>query len=319
MLETIFGSLIGVIIVFIIALVLLIKSSDIFTTYAEKLGLVIGIPPFIVGVTIVSIGTSLPELVSSLVSVFRGASEFVAGNVVGSNITNILLVVGVTAIIARKLKVEWDLIKVDLPLLLGSCFLITFMMWDGVFTFWEAILCLGGYLTYMLYFIAQHKKSSVKMKKEKFSWKIIIFLVLSGTGIYFGAEYMIKAIIEGTQLPFFMSLGINTSIIALTAVALGTSLPELMVSIQAARKKNFEVALGNVLGSNIFNSFVVMGISGLFGTLDTSAVVVLAVPFMVAATFLYIISTQDKEVSRFEGMIFVLFYILFIGTLFKLF
>ena len=122
------------VLVFIISLAVLIKASSKFTGAAEKIGLYLGISPFIVGVTIVSAGTSLPELVSSIVAILSGSSEIVVGNVIGSNITNIFLVLGIVGVVGGKLHIEYELIHVDLPLFVGSSFLLTLMLWDRVFS-----------------------------------------------------------------------------------------------------------------------------------------------------------------------------------------
>ncbi|MFC1697892.1 calcium/sodium antiporter, partial [Nanoarchaeota archaeon] len=317
MIDLITMPLFVIIIIFLAALFVLIKSADFFTDAAEDIGLALGIPQFIVGVTIVSVGTSLPELASSLISVTRGASEFVVGNVVGSNIANILLVLGIAAIVAKKMKMDFDLVKVDLPLLLGSSFLlgalIYFAPFSGqvkMFTLFSGILCIVGYVIYVMYAVSHHEKE--KKKKHPFKWKSVGILLIGAVFIYLGAEFVIDSVIAGgTQL------GVSTSVIALSAVALGTSLPELTVSIQAVRKKKYEVAVGNALGSNIFNTFIVMGIPAMFGSLVIPmSIITFALPFMIGATLLFIISIMDKEISRYEGLMFVLFYIVFIWKLF---
>ena len=153
------------IIVFIASLVALIKASDYFTDAAEKIGLFLKMPAFIVGVTIVAIGTSLPELVSSIFAVLRNSSEIVVGNVIGSNIANIFLVLGVAAILGKKLKVEYRLSNVDLPMLFGATVLFSISIWDGLFTIGEAILSLcllGVYITYTV----STKKPDKEIKKE---------------------------------------------------------------------------------------------------------------------------------------------------------
>ncbi len=317
MIEFLLSNLFGCIVVFIAALALLIKSADIFTGNAEKLGRMLGIPQFIVGVTIVSIGTSLPELATSLIAVFQGSNEFVVSNVLGSNIANILLVVGLVSLITKKIKVEWNLIRTDLPMLLGSAILLSFIASDGIINFVEAILLFVGCITYVIYTIQSHKKISKTVQKDKFQPIVLLWLLISCIFIYFGAKFTIDSIIAATQLPLFISLGIDTSIIALSAVAIGTSLPELTVSFAAARRNNFEVALGNVIGSNIFNSYLVTSIPAFIATLTVSpATINLGIPVMLGATILFIISAMDKEVSRFEGAIFLLFYAYFIGKLF---
>lgn len=310
--------------IFIVSLFTLIKASDYFTDSAEKIGVFFRIPPFIVGVTIVSIGTSLPELGSSLFAVFMGNSEIVAGNVVGSNIANIFLVLGVAAIISRKLNIGYELSHVDLPMLVSSAFLLLITMWDGTFTTIEAlicIICLIIYITYTINVEKTHKDKEIKketkeiIKKEKFNWTTLIILILSGIFIYFGAKYTIESVVEISKI-----LGIGAEIIAVSAVALGTSLPELFVTISAASKGKPEIAVGNVLGSNIFNSFAVMGIPALFGSLVISPTILsLSLPIMLIATLLFFFVTLSKQVTRWEGYILVIFYLVFIGKLFSLF
>ena len=303
--------------IFLISLFVLIKSSDYFTDIAEKIGLYFGIPQFIVGVTIVSIGTSLPELASSLFAQAAGNSEIIAGNVVGSNIANILLVLGVAAIIGRRMKISWELMHVDSPLLIISAFLIWFMLRDGLFTLPEGVICILGYIIYVHYTLTSQKthKSETKVKKPKLQQMDFIILALSVVGIYYGAKYTIDAVVSIATL-----YNIGADIVAISAVSIGTSLPELMVSVVAARKGKAELAVGNVLGSNIFNSFMVLGIPSLFGSIVVGEqLITFALPVMLAATFMYLFSTQIKEVTRWEGWMFLLFYVFFIARLFGLF
>lgn len=309
------------IIIFMGSLFVLIKASDYFTESAEKVGIYLGLPAFIVGVTIVSIGTSLPELTSSIFAVLGNSSEIVVGNVVGSNITNIFLVLGAVAILSRKtIKVSFELIHVDLPLLVGSAFLLTVTIYDGVFTLPEALLCLAGLLIYLLYTLSVEKThEDIEIKKEgrkrKLSWKTIFILVVSVFFIYFGARYTIESVIKLSEI-----LDIGKEIIAVSAVALGTSLPELTVSATATRKGKPEIAVGNVLGSNIFNTFAVMGIPALFGTLIIPhSILIFSLPMMLIATLLYFFITQEREITKWEGWLLLIFYVFFIGTLFNLF
>ncbi len=304
---------------FAISLFVLIKASDYFTVSAEKIGIVFGIPEFIVGVTIVALGTSLPELVSSIFAVLRDSSEIVAGNVVGSNITNIFLVLGIAAIVGKNLKVSRELIHVDLPFLIGSAFLIAVMMWDGVFTKREGILCFAGIFLYLHYtsrsieeekgFFRKWYEKIISKRKQKLEFGVFVILIISAVFIYFGAEYTIISIVKLSEI-----LNIGKEIIAVSAVALGTSLPELTVSITAARKGNAEMAVGNVLGSNIFNSFVVMGIPALFGAIIIpQSILLLGLPIMLIASLLYFFMAQNKVISRWEGGLLMIFYLFFIG------
>jgi cation:H+ antiporter len=308
--------------VLVASMFMLAKSSDYFTDAAETIGVHFRLPPFIIGVTIVAIGTSLPELVSSLIAVFKGSSEIVIGNVVGSNIANIFLVLGIAAIVARKLRISFELIHVDLPLLMASAFLLTILIWDGVFTFPEAIVCIIGLIIYITYTVRSEKahedkeirkemKSDLKTRKRRLGWTAWLMLVISAVFIYFGADFAIESVIRLSSM-----LNIGKEIIAASAIALGTSLPELAVSISAARKGKPEIAVGNVLGSKIFNTFAVMGIPALFATLAIpSTILTFSLPVMLFATMLYFFVTQDKEISRWEGWMLLLFYFVFIGKL----
>jgi len=306
--------------IFAISMAALVKASDYFTDSAEKIGLHLGLPAFIVGVTIVAIGTSLPELISSIFAVLKNSSEIVVGNVVGSNITNIFLILGIAAIVSKKkITIGYELIHVDLPLLLGSSFLLSLTVLDGIFTLQEGLLCIAALVLYLLYTANTEKKhEDVEIKKEmkdefekKFSLRTLVVLVVSAIFIYLGAEYTIEAVVKLSEM-----LAIGKEIIATSAVALGTSLPELAVTVAAARKGKPEIAVGNVLGSNIFNSFGVMGVSALIGNLIVpSSILHLGLPVMLIATLLYFFITHDKEITKWEGWLLLIFYIFFIGKL----
>jgi cation:H+ antiporter len=304
---------------FILGLFILIKASDYFTHSAEKVGLYFGMPPFIVGVTIVAFGTSLPELVSSIFAVFRKASEIVVANVIGSNIANIFLILGLAAVVGKSLKTDYKILHVDLPILIGSAFLLGIAIWDGKFLLVEGFLLIAGIVIYYFYVI-NVKKSKIGKKEnhkvvEKLDSKTVVILIVSAFFIYAGAKYTIESVVEISRI-----LDIGKEIIAVTAVALGTSLPELAVSIKAARKGKSEIALGNVLGSNIFNSFAVMGIPALFGTLAIPQnILMLALPVMIIATLLFFFMMLEKEITKWEGYMLLLFYVFFIGKSFNIF
>lgn len=307
--------------IFVISLIVLIKASDYFTHSAEKIGLKFGLPVFIVGVTIVAAGTSLPELVSSILAVLKNSSEIVVGNVVGSNIVNIFLILGIVAITSKKLKISYELMHVDLPLLVASAFFLAVTIMDGVFTLIEGILCIIGFIIYVHYTVTverTHKDKEIiremkTMKGKKLKWTTWIILLLSIIFIYLGAEYTVESVIKLSEI-----LNIGKEIIAVSAVALGTSLPELTVSISAMRKGKHEIAIGNILGSNIFNVFMVMGIPALFGTLIIpSNILTFALPLMIVGTLLYLFITWDKEITRWEGAILLIFYVFFILKVFN--
>lgn len=313
--------------VFVGALALLIKSADYFTTFSEKVGKILGIPQFIIGVSIVALGTSLPELVTSVLATLRGYSSIVAANVVGSNIANILLVIGVATIYSKVVKIEKSLIKLDLPILSAITALLIVTLYDGTFTIWEGLVMLATYIVYISYNLYEHKQSQIEKIEQKVegkvedtihpskkvSPKLIGLILLSSVGIYFGADYTIQAIINLSEI-----LNLAPAAIAISAVAIGTSLPELIVSIQAARKKNYEMILGNVIGSNILNSSIIMGIPAIISTLNvTNEVITIAIPFLIISTILITFSGIERKIFSFEGALYAILYFVFIGQLFN--
>lgn len=309
---------------FVVGIAALVKASDVFTEAAESLGVALGFPPFIIGVTIISIGTSLPELISCLFALSENVSEVVIGNVVGSNIANIFLVVGTAAIVSKKgIDITYDLVTVDLPLFVGSAFLLTLEVWDGDFTTGEALLLILAYGMYLLYIVnnsqdaededADTPGEDDEQKNTTFLLKQIALIALSAAFIYFGANFTIDAVIGLSKL-----FKVGEEIIAVSAIALGTSLPELIVTLNAARKGKAELAVGNVLGSNIFNTFMVMGVPGLIGHLDIPRTIVTeSVPTMIAGTILLFFVAQDKKLTIWEGWLFYIMYFWFIGETFN--
>lgn len=308
-------------VVFAISLGVLIKASDYFTAGASSLGLILRAPGFVIGVTVVSVGTSLPELSSSLIAVLEGSPEIVAGNVIGSNVANIFLIAGVAAIIGRKVRIGHHALMLDLYFLLASALLLALCAWDGVFDRLEAALCLAGFLLYMLYNIRDGRGEIDLVKAlsgdgdgdvgETPRWSMaasLTVILLSGVFVFIGAKYTVEAIIRLSVI-----LGVGSEVIAASAVALGTSLPELAVSVAAARRGNFGIAMGNVIGSNIFNSFVVMSVPALTGALVVPAgMVMFGLPVMLAATLLFIHLIQDREVTSWEGWMLLIFYAFFL-------
>lgn len=314
-------------IVFVGALAVLIKASDVLTDSASEIASYLDIPTFIIGVTIVSVGTSLPELTAGIAAMVEGAPEIPAASAIGSNIANILLVLGVGAIVNHTLKTSWDLVKIDLPLLVGSALFLAVVALDGTITLFESLLAISGFILYLHYTTSTHESRWFRLfhkevevdgkekKKERPNWLVFTGLLLSPFFIYLGAKYTIESVMQLSQL-----LDIGAELLAVSVIALGTSLPELAVTVQASRKGKSEMAIGNILGSNIFNSFAVIGGAGLFGTIVVSqSLLTLGIPVMLAATFLYYFITQDKEVSPWEGCLLLIIYAAFVGMMFGMF
>jgi len=324
--------------IFIVSLALLVKGADWLVESSEQIGLALKVSPFIIGVTIIALGTSFPELASSLAAVFKDASEIVTANVIGSNIANILLIVGLSALATKSfLAVRRSLIDIDLPLLAAVTVLFGFILWDGKITRLEGLLLLLAFLVYLLYTFFQREaklerplpeelptgeifevlpsrvdRRRPKKPVEKLNFKVFFFLILGAAFLAIGANYLIDSVLKLAEI-----LKIGVSIIAIFAVAVGTSLPELVVSVRAAAQKKYEIALGNIFGSNVFNALVVIGIPSLIKPLLVDSITFqIGFPFMVVATILLVISGITRRISIWEGAMFLLIYLLFLAKLF---
>ncbi|MFC1789660.1 calcium/sodium antiporter, partial [Patescibacteria group bacterium] len=272
------------ILVFVASLIVMIKGADWLLESAERIGLAIGLSPFIIGVTIVGMGTSFPELISSMAAVLKGVTEIVPASAIGSNIANILLVVGLSAVIGRRLIISKSLIDLDLPLLAISTVLFLGIVWDKQITLIESIFLIIAYGIYLSYTILhkdnretaeiaevlpsrQERRKHFDQKKEsiekpKIGVKDFVFLILGIIFLIFGAKYLIDSVVKLSEI-----LAIGAGVIALAAVAFGTSLPELLVSVRAAFRKKSEIALGNIFGSNVFNLLIVVVVLRMSGCL----------------------------------------------------
>ncbi len=326
--------------IFALALFFLVWAADVFLKSAEKIGLAMGLSPFVVGVTIVAFGTSFPELFTALSATFMNVTEMVPANAIGSNIANILLVVGFSALIGKKLVITKNLIDLELPLLaIGTVILVGVIYPWGekdllLITRAESFILLTTYIVYLLYTFfhkedeeegvekipsrkerRKHIISKKKEEKPKVALKDYVLLIVGGVVLGFAAKYLVSSVIE-----ISVTLGVGVGVVSILAVAIGTSLPELVVSVKAAIKGNPEVALGNVFGSNVFNSFVVIGLPGLFKDIQIDQpTFTIGLPIMVLATLLFVISGISRRIHSWEGIFFLTLYIIFVGKILNIF
>jgi cation:H+ antiporter len=329
------------VLIFILAITFLVLGADFFLKSAEKIGLAFGLSPFIVGVTIVAFGTSFPELFTAMTAAFMDVTEMIPANAIGSNIANILLVVGFSAVVGGKLVITKNLIDIDLPLLaIGTVILIGVVFpWGekdtAVISRPESIILLVTYVFYLLYtflhkddtteqekiptrkerrkhIILENKEKKERPKVDIRDWAL---LLISGIVLAFSAKYLVSSVVSISEL-----LGIGVGVISILAVAVGTSLPELVVSVKAAMKGKPEVALGNVFGSNVFNSFIVIGLPGIFREIHIDEQTLsIGFPIMVLATLLFVISGISRRIHNWEGIFFITLYIIFTGKIIGLF
>lgn len=294
--------------VFAVSLYLLLKASDFFVDSSVNMGSAFGIAPYVIGVTIVALGTSLPELATSLMAVLQGEIDVPAGNVVGSNIANILLVLGISAIVAKVIPVKLEDIRGFMNFLILSAVFLLFTALDGQFTRIEAIGAVLLMILYLWYTVrAGTSTDDVDPDTDKFRSKDLVIFLISAVLIPVAAKFLIDSVINISTL-----INIGTDTIAQSFISLGTSLPELFVCVACVRKGQTEMAIGNVLGSNIFNTFAVMGIPGLLSTLQfTNQMLNFSLPLMALATTLFFLFTWDGKVKAWEGIIAVLLYFFF--------
>lgn len=286
---------------------MLIKGADFFVDGAVGIAKKFGIPQIVIGLTIVALGTSAPEAAVSIASATKGSADITIGNVVGSNILNIFIILGLTAVITV-LAVTPTTVKFDIPFMIGMTVLMLLLGLDGSIGFVDALIFVGLLAAYIFYLIRLAK--SGKLKDEDTPTKklsIPVALILAGIGItliIFGSQITVNAATEIAR-----SFGVSERFIGLTVVALGTSLPELFTSVTAAKKGNADIAIGNVVGSNIFNILFVVGISGLITNIPFS------VPFRIdtliaigAAALLLLLCFKDKKLHRWGGVILLAGY-----------
>lgn len=306
----------------LVGFILLIKGADIFVDGASSIAKKLGIPPVIVGLTIVSIGTSAPELAVSLISGMNGNNDIAIGNVLGSNIFNLLMVLGVTMIVLpvtvvkKKIKTDF-LINVFL-----TCLLFVFSFdtlfgnsinsigrIDGAILFSIAII-------YTLFLVVKAKKNKEILEDEKLAEDInlffkFIFIILGIISIVVGGQLVVDSATNIAK-----SIGMSEKLIGLTIVAMGTSLPELVTSVVAALKGENDIALGNVMGSNIFNIILILGTSTMINPISVASNLMFDFIFLIAINiFMYIVifSNKNKEkiLGKFNGFIFVLMYVFY--------
>lgn len=305
---------------FAFGLAILLVAAHFFTAAAERVGLALGMSAFVVGVFIVSIGTSLPELVASLLSVQAGTSEIVAGNVLGANAANLLLILGATSIAvpAGRIVLGEEYLYIDLHFLLGAMVLLGAVMMDGAISRMEGWLLMVGYAVYVAYLLAEGRSATADAAQAAQlpdgSRRLAVdvgILVVSGVAIYVGGDRTVAALGE-----LATALDIAPAIASITILAIGTTLPELVISTTAARRGLASLAVGNILGSCIFNALAVSGAAAASGGVTVpSSLIDFALPFVAASSLLFYLLTQDKRISRWEGMLFLVLFLLFMGKM----
>ena len=301
----------------VVGFVILIKGADVFVDGASSLARNFKLPTILIGLTIVAFGTSAPELAVSCQSLLKGSGDIVLGNVIGSNILNILLIVGISSLF-HPLTVKNDTVKKELPIviLLSSLFIVLlndslFQNIENSFSRQDGIILLLFFSVFLYYLLAIMKKNreTEKTEDEPIKYNIpksLLFIVLGLLGIIFGSDFVVNGASKIAE-----ALGISEKMIALTIVALGTSLPELVTSVSATRKGEYDIAIGNVVGSNIFNICTVIGlpVTVLGGINNITFNLVDLSVFFISVFLLFLFSLKDRKLDKKEGIIFLTIFL----------
>ncbi len=307
------------VLLFIGGLIALIAGASLLVRGASRIALSFGVSPLVVGLTVVAFGTSAPEVAVSVGAALDGNADIAIGNVVGSNIFNVLFILGISALITP-LVVNIQLIRQEVPIMIGATLLVILLVvWDGTLSWLDGAVLFGLLVAYTVFLIVQSRRQS-KAAQDEFAaempadsgwdrhWSVQVGLVVAGLVLLvFGSDWLVTAAIA-----FAKQLGVSDVVIGLTIVAAGTSMPEVATSITAAIKGERDIAVGNVVGSNTFN---ILGCLGLTGIVATGGVPVapsilnfdLWVMLAVAVACLPIFIT-GREIARWEGAVFVLYY-----------
>ncbi len=297
------------------ALYVLIRGADLFVEGAKQIGFALGMSSFAIGVLIVGIGTSLPELASSIAAVFSNSTEIVIANAVGSNITNILLIVGTLAMLGGPVMINKNLLKTELPIFFIATVHFVASVYDGVVDQVEALLLFGTFCAYMWYLFSSNNKAKkemeVKDRNGQITIKAVVFVLLGIVAVITGAKFTVDMAVN-----IATGLSVPIGLVSIGAIAIGTSLPELFVSLQALKTKETDLAIGNIFGSNAFNILMVVGIPGLMAPLAAGEVVMnLGIWVMVAASLILFINGLAQQVQKWEGVAMIIFFVFFLVKL----
>ena len=303
------------VVLLVVGFTMLVKGADWFVEGAAGIAVKFGIPQLVVGLTIVAMGTSAPEAAVSITGAMSGAADIAVGNVVGSNILNILIILGVTGFITT-VAVQKSTLMIEMPFMMAiTVLLIVLGMSGNEISFVEGVIfwiCFIAYLVY-LYFLAK-KGTEEETTEDRPIWKLLLFIIAGGAVVVWGANISVDA-----ATAIATAIGISEKFIGLTIVALGTSLPELVASVTAAKKGNADIAIGNIVGSNIFNILFVLGTSALIIPIPYQASFLIdGIIAVLAGVLLWVATIRRRELNRPWGIVMLLGYVAYFVYLLSL-
>lgn len=306
-----------------LGLVLLVFSADFLVKGASRLAGAVGISPLVIGLTVVAYGTSAPELSVSVIAAFKGQADIALGNVVGSNIFNVLGILGVSALIIP-LVVNRQLVRFDVPVMIGFSFLLMLLGWDGALSRLDGVILFSLAVAYTVILIRNSRKeakatiqsakdsNSEVAEQPKANWLMNIGLIMLGlAGLMLGSKWLVDGAVMIAR-----QFGVSELVIGLTIVSIGTSLPEAATSIVAALKSERDIAVGNVVGSNIFNIASVLGLASIIspsGIGVATSALHFDIPVMIAVALACLpIFLSNYSISRVNGGAFCAFYVAYV-------
>ena len=302
------------ILLLVVGMFFLIKGADFFVDGASKIAKALKIPSLIIGLTLVSIGTSAPELSVSLTSSIKGNNDLSFGNVIGSNIFNVFVVIGCSALFTPMI-VSKNIKKYDIPILLGIYGLLmifAFVISPTVIELFEGIIIFALFFAYIAFLIFRSKnEESVEEEEEdkKSKWYINVLLVIVGlAGIIFGGDFVVDSASSIAK-----TLGMSELLVGLTIVAVGTSLPELVTSMVAAKKGENDIAVGNAIGSSIFNIILILGLTAVINPVAVAwSSIVDVIVMIVSVVTILIMALKSEKIGKYSGIILIAMYAVYL-------
>ena len=289
-----------------VGFVMLVKGSDWFVDGAASIAAKFRIPQIIIGLTIVAMGTSAPEAAVSITAASAGSADITVGNIVGSNILNVLVILGLSAAIIA-VPIGKSTQKVDAPFMIAISGIFLLLGWDGTITRLDGVILLVLFVSYIGYMIweALHSNEEPEEIKDMKIWQMILATIGGLALVVWGADVAVDAATELATI-----FGMSERFIGLTVVALGTSLPELFTSVTAARKGNADIAIGNIVGSNLFNILFVVGLSSMIIDVPFAANFRIDMAVAIAAPlFMWLASMKGMKLVRWHGIVMLLGYV----------
>ena len=301
------------IVIIVIGVFCVLKGADFLTEGAAALARRVNIPEIVIGLTIVAAGTSAPELFVSLVSALKGTPDLAVGNVVGSNTMNCMLIVGCAAMVAP-MTISRSTVKKDIPFAVGASVLLMLLALNSFLGRFDGILLLAGFVSFMVYSLRQAKNGqgdATTEEKQQNPWLSVLYIVLGLVGLVIGSNLFVD---HASSLA--LALGISEGVVGLTVVAGGTSLPELATSVVAARKGQSAIAIGNVIGSNVFNILLILGLTATISPLQIEGITTIDMAVMlISVALVWLFSFTRYTVERWEGAALVGGYLVYLAWL----